>query len=233
MNFLRKNFPILFALFMAINLYGFSVAFGQDAPQQENPCPTTRVPAGTGVILQPAWTITTKSAQAGESIPLLVAAPVKVDGTIVIRAGAPARGVVITSKAASSWGGAGELSLEAKSAQAIDGSEILLTGSSSRKGNDSHGTSAAVAVGTGILCLPLAFTGAAVKGEEGKMQQNVEFVARTINEQTVTVYSELKQKEIQQQQEDTVKKQKAEAAIREQQMREEEAKKKKATGKDE
>jgi len=225
MSLVVRKFYLFAIVFAFINLYSFSTAFGDSAGSQEGSA--IIIPGATGVILEVEGSVTTKESREGDFVPLHVVSPVRVKDTIVIRAGTPARGIVSTAHAASSWGGAGELVIEAKSVQAIDGSEILLTGLSSRRGETSHGTSAAVAVGTGVLCLPLALTGAAVKGEEGRVMPGFELVARTLNDQTIHIPSEAEQQSIQKQQEELAKKQKAEAEARAQKIKEEEAKKKK------
>ncbi len=230
MSFIRRRLPVILAVIVAINLAGFCVALAQEPepePTTPPPRPKITIPAGTGVILQIEGGITTKESREGDAVPMHVVSPVKINETLVIRSGAPARGIVSMARSASSWGGAGELVIEAKAVPAIDGTDILLTGSSSRRGETSHGASAAVAVGTGVLCLPLALTGAAVKGEEGRVLPGFELVARTINDQTITIPTEGEQVEIQKQQEAIAQKQRAEAEARAQQLREEEARKKK------
>ncbi len=227
MHLTRKCFPALLFVLIVLDLYGFSVALGQEPPQVE-PAPTSVVlPGGTGVILQVEGGITTKETREGDLVPLHVVSPVRVGDTVVIRGGTPARGVVAMARSASSWGGAGELVIEAKYVYAIDGSEVLISGSSSRRGETSHGASAAVAVGAGIICLPLALTGAAVKGEEGRVLPGFELVARTLNDQTIRLLPEKEQLEIQAQQEKALREQQAAAAVRAQQIREEEERRKK------
>lgn len=210
-----------------LNLYGFSRALGDTATPNDAPQTSVTIPAGTGVILSVIGDISTKNYREGDAVPLQVTTPVKVKDILVIRGGTPARGIISMARSASSWGGAGELVLEAKSVQAIDGTEIPITGTTSRRGDTSHGTSAAVAVGTGVLCLPLALTGAAVKGEEGRVMPGFELVARTLNDQSIHIPSEAEQQNIQKQQEALAKQQRADAEARAQKLKEEEDKKKK------
>ncbi len=220
------KFYFVLAVFVVVNLYGFSLAFGDAEISSEPDKKTVVIPAGTGVVLSVIGDISTKYYREGDSIPLQVAAPVKVKDILVIRSGTPARGLISLARSASSWGGAGELILEAKSVQSIDGAEIPVAGTTSRRGDTSHGASAAVAVGTGVLCLPLALTGAAVKGEEGRVMPGYELVARTINDQTINIPSESERVAIQKQQDDVAQQQKSNAESRAQKQREEENKKK-------
>ena len=230
MRFVRKCFPLFLVVFIVLDIYGFSRAFGQAPAQTEESPASVILPGGAGVILQLEGGITTKETREGDAVPMFVVSPVRVKDVVVIRGGTPARGVVSMSRSASSWGGAGELVIEAKSVLAIDGSEILVSGTSSRRGETSHGASAAVAVGAGILCLPLALTGAAVKGEEGRVLPGFELVARTLNDQTVRILPEAEQIDIQRQQAEVAKRQKAAADLKMRQIREEEEKKKRRNG---
>jgi hypothetical protein len=225
-RFFIDKFYFVLAAFVVVNLYGFSLAFGDAEGMSESGRKTVVIPAGTGVILSVIGDISTKYYREGDAIPLQVAVPVKVKDTLVIRSGTPARGLISLARSASSWGGAGELILEAKSVQSIDGTEIPVAGTTSRRGDTSHGASAAVAVGTGVLCLPLALTGAAVKGEEGRVMPGYELISRTINDQTITIPSESEQTAIQKQQDDVAQKQKANAEARIQKEREEENRRK-------
>lgn len=227
MLFVMKHFIFLVIVFVLTNVYGFSKAFGQDGETIGEPGSALIIPGGTGVVLQLVGGVTTKESREGDAVPLYVVSPVRVKGVIVIRGGTPGRGLISMARAASSWGGAGELCIEAKSVQAIDGTEILVSGITSRRGETSHGTSAAVAVGTGVLCLPLALTGAAVKGEEGRVMPGFEFVARTLNDQIIHIPSESELQSIQKQQDEVLKIQRSNAELKAQQLREEEARKKK------
>ncbi|MHC1789822.1 DUF2085 domain-containing protein [Solidesulfovibrio sp.] len=227
MSFVARNFCFMVIFFVLVNLYGFSIALGQSVVPVGEQGSSIVIPGGTGVVLQLVGSVTTKESREGDAVPLYVVSPIRVKDYIVIRGGTPARGMISMAHAASSWGGAGELCVEAKSVQAIDGTEILISGITSRRGETSHGTSAAVAVGTGVLCLPLALTGAAVKGEEGRVMPGFEFVARTLNDQTIRIPSETEQQNIQKQQEEVLKSLRANAEIKAQKMKEEEEKKKK------
>uniref|UniRef100_I2PZZ2 Putative membrane protein n=1 Tax=Desulfovibrio sp. U5L TaxID=596152 RepID=I2PZZ2_9BACT len=226
MHWLLRKFAILLFIFAIIDLYGFSKAFGDSATPNVQANASIVIPGGTGVILEIEGGVSTKESREGDSVPLHVVSPVRVKDTVVIRGGTPARGIISMAHAASSWGGSGELVIEAKSVQAIDGTEILVSGSTSRRGETSHGTSAAVAVGTGVLCLPLALTGAAVKGEEGRVMPGFELVARTLNDQTIHIPSETEQLSIQKQQEELARKRRAEIELRIQKIKEEDEKKK-------
>lgn len=226
MFLVRRHIGKIFTVIIIINLILISYAFAEDEESVPEKPQKIVVPAGTGVILQIEGGVTTKETREGDSVSMHVVSPVRVNDIVVVRSGTPAKGLVAMSRSASSWGGAGELVIEVKYTYTIDGSELMLTGSSSRRGETSHGASAAVAVGTGILCLPLALTGAAVKGEEGRILPGYEIVARTINDQTVRILSESEQIEIQKKQEEISTKQRIEAEERANKQRGGESKKK-------
>ncbi len=148
---------------------------------------------------------TTESIKEGDTVFFKVQRPVKVKRQVVIRQGVIAKGKITSCRAASGWGGAGECTIDIKSVQAVDGSEVTLTGRSSRAGNTDHGTATAVAVGTGLLCLPLALTGAAVKGEEGKFPVGFELIAHTAEDHAIQVTTEEEKRKIAQEQDEAMK----------------------------
>lgn len=154
------------------------------------------VPAGTPVILQVDTGFSSQEVREGDNVAITVQQPVRVNQITVIRQGVAARAVVASCKPAKSWGGAGELTLDVRSVPAVDGSQIRLRGRSRRQGESSHGEATAVAVGTGLICLPLALTGAAVTGEEGKFPTGHEIVAHTDGDQAVKLFSEADQVKI-------------------------------------
>lgn len=151
---------------------------------------------GTPIILQVETGFSTNDVKEGDTIVLRVQRALKMDDVVVIRRGVAARAIVATCKPAQSWGGAGDISIKLKSVPAVDGSEIMLNGGARRQGESSHGEATAVAVGTGVLCLPLALTGAAVTGEDGKFPPGYEIVAHADGDQQVKIFSEEEQLKI-------------------------------------
>lgn len=194
---LRRNLKAGLIVCVLLHVIGFAgVAFAQSGENGKS----VLVPGGTGVILEVMYGITAKETREGDTIMLRVRVPVRVKDQLVINGGATARGVVTLSRSASGWGGAGELQIDARSVNAVDGSEILVNATAGRRGESSHGASATVAVGAGVICLPLALTGGLVKGEEGEIRTGYEIVARTLNDVTVRILSEDERIKIQQEQ---------------------------------
>lgn len=148
---------------------------------------------GTPIILQVETGFSTNDVKEGDTIVLRVQRALKVNEVIVVRRGVAARAIVATCKPAQSWGGGGDISIKLKSVPAVDGSEIMVNGGARRQGESSHGEATAVAVGTGVLCLPLALTGAAVTGEDGKFPPGYEIVAHADGDQQVKIFTEEEQ----------------------------------------
>lgn len=161
------------------------------------------VQAGTPVVLEIESGFSSEDVQEGDTIYLVVRRPVMAMApnqgyrqVVVVRQGVAARAKVMTRKAAEGWGAAGSLALTIQSVPAVDGSELMLRGRTSRKGKTSTGEATAVAVVTGVICLPLAFTGAAVTGEEGCYPAGYEIVAHTDGARFVAILSPEQQAEI-------------------------------------
>lgn len=222
-SMLRRNLKAGLVACVLLHMIGFAgVVFAQNGENGKS----VLVPAGTPVILEVMSGITAKETREGDTIMLRVRVPVRVKDYLVINGGAMARGLVTLSRSASSWGGAGEIQIDARSVNAVDGSEILIGGTAGRRGETSHGASSAVAVGGAIICLPLGLAGAAVKGEEGEIRTGYEIVGRTLGDAVVRILSEEERIQIQQQQ---VRESDAmyQRAQEERQKREEEARRKK------
>ncbi len=181
----RNSWFVIIAL-IAIHLFGFATTSAAQTQDHKE----ILVPAGTPVVLELEAGFSSKEVKEGDYVYLTVRMPVRVNKETVIHQGVPARALVEQVKAASSWGGEGSLTLNVRSVQAVDGSRVLLAGRVRRTGESSHGSSAAVAVGAGILCLPFALAGAAVTGEEGKIPSGFEIVTHTDGDHKVEILSE-------------------------------------------
>ena len=187
--FIYRHLSQIIFLCIFIQIAGFSSAvLAQSTPDVQDK--SILIPAGTPVILETFFGFTAKETKEGDIVMLRVRIPVRIKDYIVINYGAAARGVVTLSRSASSWGGAGELQLEARSVQRSDGTEALVNGVVGRKGDTLHGASAAVTVGGALLCLPLGLAGAAVKGEEGEMRAGYEIVTRILSDTLVHILTE-------------------------------------------
>lgn len=191
MSILVKRWWVVAALVLLLNLWGASVALATEK---------ITLHAGTPVILEVSTGFSSDEVQEGESVSLLVLRPVRVRGEILIRRGVAARAKVVKSKAASGWGSGGECAIEVRSVPAVDGSEILLGGRASRRGDNDHGAATALGVGAGIICLPFAAVGFAVKGEEGNFPPGYEIVAHVDGDYKVRILSDHQQKAIQEEQ---------------------------------
>ena len=114
-SMLRRNLKVGLVVCVLLHVIGFAgVVFAQNGDAAK----TVLVPAGTPVILEVMSGITAKETREGDTIMLRVRMPVRVKDTVVINAGVMARGQVTLARSASSWGGAGEIQLDARSVNA-------------------------------------------------------------------------------------------------------------------
>ncbi len=114
----------------------------------------------TVVAVKTTNQLSTTQVRVGQEIIFIVAADVKVDGEVLIKAGAPAYGIVQDSKNQQMAGIAGSIVVSVNSTVAVDGTTIALSGAFSNAGESEVGTTVAVGV---ILC-PLALLN---KGDAG------------------------------------------------------------------
>ncbi len=92
--------------------------------------------AGTMVNLELVNEVTSKMA-AGQTVDFRVMTDVKADGVVVIPAGSIAKGQVISASKNKLLGTPGEVTVQVKSVNAIDGTRIALSGSSFTAEGDS------------------------------------------------------------------------------------------------
>ena len=174
----------------------FIALFSAMAADQGPSVPEVRLPSGTPVILETEYSFDTGLVKEGDTIYLRVQRAVYAQKVKVIRAGVAAKARIITCRPASGWGGRGDFVLGVRSVQAIDGSEVRLEGRVSRAGDDSHGEAATVAVGAGLICLPVALAGGAVKGDEANFPVGYEVVAHVAGDHMIKLLPEPEVKDI-------------------------------------
>jgi len=129
------------------------------------------VPAGTVVEVALSRAVTTRRAKAGETFPLHLAAPLIVNGQIVLRAGTPGVGEVIESARPGLGGKGAKMVLDARYLIvhrrhiAIDGLQLAAAG------HDNSTAAQVVGLG-GIGFAPLGFVGLAIQGGDVTFPEN-------------------------------------------------------------
>ncbi|HEX7124522.1 MAG TPA: DUF2085 domain-containing protein [Thermodesulfobacteriota bacterium] len=142
---------------------------------------------GTPVFLVFPDVVSSESVSEGQSIPLRVLRDVKVDGRVVIAAGARATARVTKVQPRSGWGTPGRLEVYVSDVEAVDGQLIPLSARQEAEGRDSGSTAAVTGIVLGVLCLPSALWGFAIKGDEGRIPPGAEVKAFTEGEAYVEV----------------------------------------------
>jgi len=135
-----------FQLLTIVTLLAFMWAFlpPHEAIAQQQ----VRVPAGTQVLLRTTETLAPETLHVGDTVHLSVVSDVKVQGRVVIEAGAPALGEITESKKQNFIGIAGKLGLAVRSVEAVDGTTIALHGSKLVEGEDKM----VISIGLALVC---------------------------------------------------------------------------------
>lgn len=119
------------------------------------------IPAGTRIELETVQSISSELIQPGEPVEFKVRADVAINGVVVVKAGTLAKGVVITSDQAKGIGKEGNVEIQVKNVQAVDGSFLPLSGNSiARKGENNAVLSIVLGV---LVCLLFLL----IKGKNG------------------------------------------------------------------
>ena len=110
-----------------------------------------RVPAGTPVELETAYTIDSQLVRAGDAVSFRVVNPVVVDGQVVIEKGAAATAVVTKAERGGHFGRAGRLAWTIKEVTAADGTRLPLEFSGRIVGDSKGGKVATRMILTGTF----------------------------------------------------------------------------------
>jgi hypothetical protein len=108
------------------------------------------IPDGTRIRLRLDQTISSATAEEGQTVELSVTEPVKVDGQVVIKEGARATGTVVVAQEKRRMGRAGKLDFSVDRVRAEDGEWVPLRYTLNKKQGDSK------AVSTGVITAGVA-----------------------------------------------------------------------------
>ena len=108
----------------------------------------TMIPAGTHIVVNLAQTISSKTAQPGDTFTATVAEPVVISGATLIRAGAPATGTVTDAKALGRFKGGATLAIRLDSVRA-EGRTYQVASSTVERAEQGKGKRTAVMTGGG------------------------------------------------------------------------------------
>jgi len=149
---------------MKLEIVAISALFAlAAAPALARTAACCRAPAGTLVQVELAEPVGTLSYKTGATFALRLAAPLIVNGRIVLRAGTPGVGDIVESSKAGMGGKPAKLVLAARYLQK-GGVHVPLEGLQLAAGGRNNGTAASAVGLTGLIFGPLGFVGLAVSG---------------------------------------------------------------------
>jgi len=150
---MRQLSTVLLVLLLSLSQ---SVALGQDAPASP-PAASAAAPAapaapaklilkeGTDVKLKFSDDLSSKTANEGDPVNLVLDEDLKVGDVVVVKAGAKATGTITNAKKAGMMGKAGELNMRLEHLKAGD-QRVRLRGSKGKEGEGKVGTAVALTV---------------------------------------------------------------------------------------
>ena len=170
--------PVLLLLVM-------SAEGGARKPQRS----AVRVPAGTVVELETAYTLNSQLVRKGDAVSFRVVNPVVVEGRVVVEKGATATGVVMLAERGGHFGRAGRIAWTIREVAAADGSRVPLRFDGRTVGDSKGAKVATTMVVMGTLMWPIApivlFHGFRRGGNafvpEGKRYDAAVFAPATVN----------------------------------------------------
>lgn len=157
-----------------------------------------KIPAGTPIEVEVAYTVNSLDVKAGERISFRVLVPVMIDGVKAIDQGSLVTARITLAKRGGHWGKAGKLAWAMEDVVAIDNTRVPLEpDTASRKlwslektgtnnglaadaghiaGTSHGGEVAAVSIASGVLFPPLALMGGFKRGENAVLREGRRFV---------------------------------------------------------
>ncbi len=170
-----------------------------------------KIPAGTPIEVEVAYTVNSLDVKPGESISFRVLVPILIDGVKVIEEGALVTARVIKSKRGGHWGKAGKLVWSMEDVVGADNSRIPLHPEVSARrdkiwslennpkaaektqgkvnGTSHSGEVAAMSILSGALFPPLALMGGFKRGENAILREGRRYVVTVGKDVTVNVAS--------------------------------------------
>jgi hypothetical protein len=141
------------ALILAMVMSPKGVTVKSDPP----PAPQSlgmKIPDGVAIEVEAPFTVSSQDVKRGDAISFRVVNPIKVDGVVIVAAGATATARVVKASRGGHFGRAGRLAWEMQDVAAVDGTRIPLQ-SGGRIVGDSKGAKVATAMVLTAALMPL------------------------------------------------------------------------------
>jgi hypothetical protein len=149
-----------------------------------------KLPRGTPLDVEMAYTISSQEVRAGELISFRVVNPVLMDGVVVVAVGATASARVVQASRGGHWGRAGRIAWVMQDVTAVDGTRIPLA-STGRIVGDSKGAKVATKmILTGALMpliAPVALLHGFKRGENAMIPAGKRFEVSVSSDATIAV----------------------------------------------
>lgn len=154
------------------------------APPAVSPLPDAPlevlVPENTELTVRLVRPVTSANARVEDKVDLEVVRDVVIDGVVVFKKGAPARGTVTAAANARSFGRSGNLAFTIESVEAVNGQAVRLDTNRALKGETRAGATVAAVVLVGVF-------GGFVKGKNIEVPAGTEYVTYTVGDRRLNL----------------------------------------------
>jgi hypothetical protein len=151
---------------------------GQQIP---SPIKTVKLPAGTAVLVETLYPVSSADFKLNNTIAFSVAKPVFIDDALVIPRGTIARAKIVRVRKAGAFGRGGALTFAMEHIIAMDGTKIPVQLTAAAEGGNRTGVLAVGAASTAALIFPYTAPAAIVwgfkKGDDAVVRGNKQFAA--------------------------------------------------------
>jgi len=160
-----------------ITIVFFGSTFGVGNLYAQN---QVKLTSGTNVRVEVVNTISSEGASVGQQVRLRVANDVKVDGEVVIKAGAPAWGKVVNAEGNGMLGKPGKIGITLTNVKTVDGQKVPISAKKVVKGESKQTIAIVVTL---VLCL----LGIFIKGKDATLQSGSYIDAQTAGEANIAI----------------------------------------------
>jgi hypothetical protein len=149
--------------------------------EDKPPTTTVKLPQGLAITVETIYPVSTAKFRVGNTIALVVAHPVYVDGVLVVSRGTVARARIVKAEKAKLLGRGGALAWSLEEIRAVDGTKIPVQLAGKAQGNDKGlemaGGVAATAAVVFPYTAPVSVVWAFQKGDDAVVRGNKRFAA--------------------------------------------------------
>jgi hypothetical protein len=152
-----------------------------------------KIPDGTPIEIELVNNVSSEQVKEGDFVQFKVTKDVEINGVVVIKKDASARGHIVMAKKAGRWGKQGKVDWAMNDVMCVDGHTISLRFTQGARGESKGGTVAVAAVATTVLLGPVGLLWGLKKGKPAVIAAGNKYTVYVDGEASVIISDNTKQ----------------------------------------